>query len=49
MDVVGFLGGSHAQYEWYRESVAAQQVLTVADPLDLLVIIDNFLNFKKER
>lgn len=36
MNVVGFLGGSHAQYCWYKHSIKAHNISTVKDSDELL-------------
>jgi len=39
MDVIGFLGGRHAQFEWYKERIRNEQVVVVEHVLDLLSLI----------
>ena len=39
MRVIGFLGGSHAQYDWYRQKLEAYDILIARDSEQLLLIL----------
>jgi beta-phosphoglucomutase-like phosphatase (HAD superfamily) len=43
MNVVGFLGGSHAKFPWYQEKIKNQNVPVAFHHNDLAAFIDNFI------
>ncbi|MEN9405958.1 MAG: hypothetical protein RLZ12_242 [Bacillota bacterium] len=40
MEVVGFLGGEHTKFEWYKEQLVAQEIPLVQTALELLQYIN---------
>jgi HAD superfamily hydrolase (TIGR01509 family) len=44
MHVIGFLGGSHAQFEWYQESINNQNIPVARNAQELLPMIKDFIN-----
>lgn len=44
MNVIGFLGGSHAQYDWYGQNIKACKVPIAKDSEELLQLLHNFTN-----
>ena len=44
MHVVGFLGGSHAQYNWYQEKINKYNVPIAKNSNELLLILRNLLS-----
>lgn len=44
MPVIAFLGGSHANYEWYKKSIQDQGVPISYHPLELMKMIQKFIN-----
>lgn len=45
MNVIGFLGGSHAQFPWYQERIKSYKILLTHNSVELVRII-NYLNSK---
>lgn len=43
MKVIGFLGGGHAQFDWYRERIQSQNVPMAFDHNDLIAFISDFI------
>jgi beta-phosphoglucomutase-like phosphatase (HAD superfamily) len=43
MSVIGFLGGSHAKFDWYQEKIKSQNVPVAFCHDDLLALVDNFI------
>ena len=43
MQVVGFLGGQHAKFEWYKARIQSQMVTVALHPLELLIAIAAFM------
>lgn len=41
MNVVGFLGGSHAQYDWYRQAIRAYNIPIAKDNEELLELLSS--------
>lgn len=39
MDVIGFLGGSHAQFSWYQEKIKSYKIPTAHNPAELASIL----------
>ncbi|AFJ42894.1 Hydrolase [Francisella orientalis] len=44
MDVVGFLGGSHAGFDWYRHNIQLLDVPIALNAGDLIDMLNHFNN-----
>lgn len=44
MDVIGFLGGSHAQYDWYAKNIKAFRVPVAKNSKELLKLLSKFIS-----
>ena len=44
MQVIGFLGGSHAQFEWYQENIYSENVPIAHNQDELIYLINQFSN-----
>lgn len=49
MQVVGFLGGGHAQYDWYIKKIKHYGIPTAYQVEDLLKILRNFIEHENTR
>lgn len=43
MSVIGFLGGTHANFDWYKERIQSQNLPTASNHQELISIIQTFL------
>jgi HAD superfamily hydrolase (TIGR01509 family) len=43
MNVVGFLGGSHAKYDWYRQKLESYEIPLANDENELHTVLNNFV------
>src|SRR4029079_16546138 len=44
MSVIGFLGGTHAKFDWYKERIQSRKLPTANNHQELISIIQTFLN-----
>lgn len=44
MKVIGFLGGSHTQYDWYEQSIKSFKIPIAKDDTELLKLLKSFAN-----
>ena len=44
MKVIGFLGGSHAKFNWYQEQIKNQNIPVAYNQNNLLNLISYFIN-----
>ena len=42
MTVIGFLGGSHTQYDWYEKNIKFFNIPTAKNDLELLNLVNSF-------
>jgi HAD superfamily hydrolase (TIGR01509 family) len=49
MNVIGFLGGSHAQYDWYRQKIVQFGIPIAHSNQDLLAILKTLLKMENDR
>jgi HAD superfamily hydrolase (TIGR01509 family) len=48
MSVIAFLGGTHANYEWYRKSIQNQGIPIASHPLELLQMMEMMIKGKSQ-